>query len=165
VKHTTRRADALINALNDRSRTTIGNPWKGTYHVTIDVTNHGDSNQLLSELQALGVNSQVNVGYIDRIAIYDPDGLKRLLALGDSLDEWTLKRLTTLVRARGPVSEPIVSRIRLYRAMNWGYERIAERMNECQVATGMGGKGWTAAKVKDAAEGRTPKRLRSREAA
>jgi hypothetical protein len=97
VHRPTSRANALTNVLNDRSRTTIGDPWRGAYHVAIGVTNHGDTDQLLSELQSLSVNAQVNVGSVDRIAIYDPDGLKRLLALGDSLDEWAAKRLTTLV--------------------------------------------------------------------
>jgi hypothetical protein len=35
-------------------------------------------------------------------------------------------------------------------------------MNERRVASRMGGKGWTAAKVKEAAEGKTPRRLRKR---
>jgi hypothetical protein len=165
VKSPTSRAHALINALNDRSRTTIGNPWKGTYSVAIDVTNHGDTDELLSELEALGVTTQVNVGSRDRIAIYELDSLKRLLALGDPLDAWALKRLETLVRARGPVSEGVANRIRLYLDTGWSYERIAARMNERRVASGMGGNGWTAAKVKEAAEGKTPKRLRRREAA
>jgi hypothetical protein len=165
VHYTTSRADALIKALNDRSRTAIGDPWNGTYHVTIDVTNHGDADEILSGLQSLNVSAQVNVGRLDLIAIYELDGLKNLLLLGDSLDEWAFKRLETLIRAKGPVSEGAASRIRLYRDMGWGYERIAARMNECRVAIGMGGRGWTAAKVKEAAEGKTPRRLRTREAA
>jgi hypothetical protein len=59
----------------------------------------------------------------------------------------------------------VVNRIRLCLTADKGYEWIAARMNEGRVASGMGGLGWTAEKVKEAAEDKTPKRLRKREAA
>jgi hypothetical protein len=165
VTHIASRASALINALNDRSRTTIGNPWNGTYHVTIDVTNSGDADRLLSELEALGVNARVNAGYVDRIAIYDFASLSKLLELGESLDEWTKKRLRTLVRARGPVPETVALTIDDYYSMNWSPGRIAALLNDRRVAAGMGGRGWTAKKVDAVRKRKTPGRLRNQEAA
>ena len=165
VNRQTSRADALINALNDRSRTTIGNPWNGTYNVTIDITNHGDADELLSELGSLGVSARVNVGYVDRIAIYDLASIENLVALGEFLDERTMKRLRTLITARGPVPENLVLRIADFRSMEWSFGRIAAYLNEKRIPDGMGGRGWTSKKVEAAWQRKVPRRLRKLEAA
>jgi hypothetical protein len=156
---------AITGALNDRSRTSIGDPWRGTYHVAIDVTNYGDTEQLLRELEALGVTARVNSGSVDRLAIYDLESLTRLFALGDALDEWALKRLEILVRARGPVSEAVASRVQSYVDDGLRYDQIAALMNQRRVASGMGGKGWTADKVRRVARGEEASRSRKRAAA
>ena len=165
MNHTATRADALINALNDRSRTTIGNPWNGSYNVAIDITNCGDADRILRELRALGVTAQVNVGSIDRIAIYDLTSLEKLLELRESLDESTKRRLQTLVRARGPVPEWVLGKVQGYVSMGWSPGRIAASLNEQRVAAGMGGLGWTAEKVQAVWDEKVPRRLRNREAA
>jgi hypothetical protein len=146
------RATALVAALNDRSRTTIGNPWSGSYHVAIDVTDRRDTKQLLSELETLGAEAKLNLGYRDRIAIYDLDSFVRLRALGD-LAEHVQTRLETLIRAKEPV--PTVTRefIANRLAMRWSAERIAAELNRKRASRGMGGKGWTATKVRRVARG------------
>jgi hypothetical protein len=143
----------------------VGNPWKGTYHVAIDITNYGDADRILSELRALGVSARVNVGSNDRIAIYDLTSLQKLLEFGESLEERTRKRLQTLVRARGPVPEWVLHKIQGYVAMGWSMGRIAASLNEQRVAAGMGGRGWTAKKVQAVWDEKVPRRLRNREAA
>jgi hypothetical protein len=77
------RAATLTAAVNDRSRRTIGNRWSGRYHVAIDVTDTPDTTQLLTELETLGVEAKLNLGYRDRIAIYDLDSFVRLRALAE----------------------------------------------------------------------------------
>jgi hypothetical protein len=75
------------------------------------------------------------------------------------------ERLQKLVWARGPVPEANAEFIRNRFGMNWSAERIAAELNRRRVTAGMGGKGWTPRKVKDAARGDVPARLRKREAA
>jgi hypothetical protein len=159
------RATALIKAINDRSSTTIGDPWRGTYHVAIDVTDSADTQAILSDLEALGVTHRVNTGARDRIAIYDLDSLKKLLELGDELSAHVHERLQTLVSAKGPVPEVTRNFIGNQLSMNRSPESIAAELNERRASRGMGGKGWTAGKVKAAARGDIPRRLRDREAA
>jgi hypothetical protein len=165
VTNTQTRANALAKALNDGSRTRIGDPWRGTYHVAIDVTDQPDTDQLREELHALGVAHQVNFGNRDRIAIYTPDGIEKLLGLGDQLDPRVHHRLDTIVRARGPVAAEIAIRMNDYLSMNRDPAWIAARMNEHGIVDGMGGQGWNPRKVKAAARGEVPARLRKREAA
>jgi hypothetical protein len=155
----------LITVLNDGSRTRIADPWRGGYHVAIDVTDQADVDELREQLNALGVAHQVNLGARDRIAIYEPDGIARLLQLGDRLDPRVGEKLDTLVRARGPVPDAIVNRILDYRSMGMDWVWIADLMNRKRVVDGMGGKGWTPDQVKRAARRELPTRLRVREAA
>jgi len=165
MKDTAVRVPTLTAALNDRSRTTIGNPWSGSYHIAIDVTNTPDTTQLLKELERLGANPKLNLGYRDRIAIYDVESFVRLRALADDLDEYVRTRLDTLIRAKEPVPDITRDFIANHRAMNWSDERIAAELNRMRASRGMGGKGWTAEKVRRVARGEEASRRGKRAAA
>ena len=154
------RVPTLTAALNDRSRTTIGNPWSGSYHVAIDVTNTPDATQLLKDIERLGANPKLNLGYRDRIAIYDVDSFVRLRGLGDDLDEYVRTRLTTLIRAKEPVPDITRDFIANHLAMRWTHEQIAGELNRKRATRGMGGKGWTAEKVRRVARGQEASRRR-----
>jgi hypothetical protein len=154
----------LIDVLNDGSRTRIGDPWRGSYHVAIDVTDRPDVHELREQLAALGVTHQVNVGVRDRIAIYDPASIKKLLELGEQLEPRIHKKLDELVRARGLIPDTIVNGIHWYLDEGKDPEWIAARMNTQRLVDGLGGTKWTADKVLQASRGETPRRLRNREA-
>jgi hypothetical protein len=143
--------ETLVRALNDRSRTRIGNPWRGTYSVSIKATQPGEAQILLGILTELGVEAQLN-SKNDRhwVAIYALEAQRRLLeATGVDLEERQRLALDELVRARGPITAALVNAIRMKRDFNrMSFEAIAHLMNEKGIVDGMGGRGWTAKKVR-----------------
>jgi hypothetical protein len=159
------KAPALAAALNDRSRTMIGDPWRGSYHVQIDVTDRPDTNRVLQELESLGVSARVNPGIRDRLSIYELSSLEKLLELGEQLEQPVRERLQKLVWARGPVPEATGQFIRDQLSMERSPQAIAAELNRRRATKGVGGKGWTPRKVLEAAKGETPARLRKQEAA
>jgi hypothetical protein len=158
-------ASPLVAALNDPSRTLIGNPWRGTYYVSIEA-NDWEAMSLLSLFRELGIRVQVNVARwnpaqsIRYVTVYDHDGLRSLLsALGDELKEPVRTALDILVRARGPIPEPLVQVIRRkHDVYGLSFHEIAHLMNDKRIVDGMGGRGWSGRKVSAAYKGVAPKR-------
>jgi hypothetical protein len=149
-----------MGALNNASRTRIGNPWRGTYSLSIAATVN-EAERLVEILEELGITAQVNgrQGDSERsaryVAIYDLAGLALLLgAVGERLGEQRRAALDSLVRARGPVPARIRDGIRQrYDVDGYSFAEIAHELNEKRIVDGMGGRGWTASKVESAYRG------------
>jgi hypothetical protein len=150
----------LVAALNDPARTRIGNPWRGTYHLSI-AANDWEADILLSVMQELAIDVQVNLSRWNTaqseryLAIYDVDSLRSVLAtVGEQLKDSVQVALDSLVRARGPIPEYITRATRQKHDVHGlSFEQIAHLMNDKRIVDGMGGRGWTARKVRDAYRG------------
>jgi hypothetical protein len=147
-----------VAALNDSTRTRIGNPWRGTYNISIAIADAHEAAALADELDSLEITFQVNYQR-DRtgrpkkgfLAIYDLDSQRRLSeALGNGLTDERRSALETLVRARGPIPPETLRRIGATVNMGESYAYVAERMNQLRIVDGMGGRGWTAKKIQEA---------------
>jgi hypothetical protein len=153
VRPTIGSIDALVRTLNDPTKSRIGNPWNGTYHVSIKATDRSDATTLHQTLQELGVPAQVNGGRY--VAIYDVSGLGRLLEIiGVDLEYQRREALDILVRARGPASQLVLNTVWFrHDREGMSFAAIAQRLNEKGVVDGMGGRGWTARKVRKLYQG------------
>jgi hypothetical protein len=155
-----------VAALNDPTRTQIGNPWRGIYGLSV-AANDWEADLLVRLMRELVIDVRVNVSRRNStqsqryLAVYDIDSLGSLLStIGDQLNQPTRLALDVLVRARGPVPEHIVSAIRQKRDVHrFSFAQIAHLMNDMQIVDGMGGRGWTLSKVRAAyrrSDPRTP---------
>lgn len=157
---TTNVAQQIGGALNDRSRTRIGDPWKGSYNVSVRCSTTAAAHELLAQLRSIGVEGQVNArpaaaegrSSTALVAVYTHEALKTLLeATEPHLDQQQRERLSVLVRARGPIHPNMVGWILTFRKqLGWSDGRIAAELNKDRWASGMGGKGWTAKKIRTA---------------
>jgi hypothetical protein len=143
---------ALAAALNDPTRSAIGNPRKGQYHCWIGVNDDSDEDALRKELNQLGVKNQINTRRRDGqryIAVYCVTGLRTIFeALESRLEPKLRQALDTLVRARSPIPDEILDAIwRRYQLDGWDEEQIAKAMIEKPIIDGMG-KGWTPRKIR-----------------
>jgi hypothetical protein len=146
----------LVRALNDVSRTKIGNPWKGSYAVSIFAIDRDEVDMLLQELHERGIEAQLNSrNGRNFIALYRVEAIRALLDLaGHELDETRRTAVDALVRARGPVPPDIVRAIRRKRDLERSsFSAIAHLMNRMGIVDGMGGRGWDQRKVRAAYKG------------
>jgi hypothetical protein len=51
---------SLVDALNDRLRTRIGDPWRGIFHISIAVDLVHEATDLAKQLKRIGVTYQAN---------------------------------------------------------------------------------------------------------
>jgi hypothetical protein len=116
-----------------------------------------EAETLAEQLRGIGIEPKINLKLDEAgnpkrffVSLYAWESLKALLdALGDQLDEPRHKKLATLVRARGPVDPTVVEQIHFLRAfLHKSDEAIASELNRRRWASGMGGKGWTAKKIR-----------------
>ena len=143
----------LLRAVNDRARTTIGNPWNGTYAVSIKNTDAEEAGALLRILEELGIEAQLNSKNEKHyVALYKVDALRRLFEMTElELEERRRTALDELVRSREPMPERLMRAIQ--QKHNWNrmsFEAIAQLMNQKGMVDGMGGRGWTVKKVRAA---------------
>jgi hypothetical protein len=146
---------ALVAALNNPARARIGNPWTGTFHLSITADEIHDVAHLGEALSELGVEFQTNFrrdanGTPKRafVSVYAVESLRGLLdAVTGSLAPARKTALETLVRAREPIPMTVLKSMQHY--VGWGesHAKIAQRLNAKPVIDGMGGKRWTAKKV------------------
>jgi hypothetical protein len=161
-------ASPLVAALNDPARTRVGNPWRGTYHVSIKA-DESEGRELAEVMEKLGIASRINVWReraqdADRyVTVYCEEALRVLLsAVGEQLTKRTRGAIEALVRARGPVPPEIVNAIRRKHDIErLSFAHIAHLMNDRRVLDGMGGRGWSERKVRAAYNGATDRRRRS----
>jgi hypothetical protein len=146
-----------VAALNDVARTRIGDPWRGTYHVSVAIEDVHEAAEFAKILDSLGIVYQANYRRDQNggkpetvfLAIYDLASQQRLLdACAEELDETRRTALDTLVRARGPVPPAILRRVDAYVGAGKSYAYIAELMNMHPIVDGMGGRGWSPKKVR-----------------
>ncbi len=143
----------LVRALNDRSRTRIGNPWTGTYAVSIKATDLEEAQALLNVLEELGIAAQLNSkNQRQWVAVYKVEALRQLLEVTEvDLEERQKIALDELVRAREPIPETLVRAVRSKRDLyGMSFAAIAHLMNEKGIVDGMRGRGWTEKKVRAA---------------
>jgi hypothetical protein len=154
---TNRSTKLLVDALNNSWQTRIGDPWKGTYHLSIQAEDMEEAETLAEQLRGIGIEPKINLKLDEAgnpkrffVSLYAWESLKALLdALGDQLDEPRHKKLATLVRARGPVHPTVVEQIHFLRTfLHKSDEAIASELNRRRWASGMRGKGWTAKKIR-----------------
>jgi hypothetical protein len=148
----------VVAAFNDPDRTQIGDPREGKYHIGVQFTNLKDAFDLARRLARLGIIPRTTVLHDDMfgepvvalVNIYGKEDQRKLLdGLRSKLNELQLERFERLVLARGPIPEDIIERMVKARALGWKVSKIAEKMNEQGIITGMG-KRWTPTKVKNA---------------
>ena len=85
------------------------------------------------------------------MTIYGREGQRRLLeTFGTLLDGSRLLQLEDLVAARGPIPEGILRRIGATIDAGKSYDYVADALNRHGVIAGMGGRRWTATKVRRA---------------
>jgi hypothetical protein len=154
---TTTHADLspLAAAINDPTVTFIGDPWRGTYHLRLDVTELANGEQLRL-LLVEGLRADVTVSHPHHgtktyLCVYKVEQLARILeACGEQLEESQREKLDVLVRARSPIPPAFVDAFRERRNRGLTHEQIAAELNDKRVPDGMEGKGWTAKKVRRA---------------
>jgi hypothetical protein len=144
----------LVTALNSR-QTRIGDPWKGSYHLSIQVEDREVAETLAEQMRAIGVEPRVNRkldadGNPKRffVAVYALESLETLLdSLRDVLEEPQREKLSTLVRARGPIHPGVVEHIHfLHDVAKRSDEAIAVELTRRRWVSGSR-KGWTSKKV------------------
>jgi hypothetical protein len=152
-----RQLATIATALNDPRRSTIQDPRRGQYAVTFKTSDQSEAETLAQTLRALDLTVQTNYKRDSEgtpiyafVTLYNHDDQRRLFELAkDKLEFERSEQLQRLVAARGPL--PADSRERIRQAATvWGWpaETIATKMNQAGVIAGMGGKHWTAKKIR-----------------
>jgi hypothetical protein len=150
---------AIVDALNDRDHTLIGDPREGVYKVAIMTSNMKEAMERARQLAKIGIIPTTSIEHDSfgrpiwaQVTIYAKGDQKHLFECTETrLSREQRQRFEDLVLARGPIPDDILEKIwishhRGGRKLN----QIAERMNELGVIAGMGGKRWTAQKVRKA---------------
>ena len=143
-------------ALNDPSRSRIGDPSRGTFYISIPVDELFEADVLGRALTELGIAYQANLardaeGRAARayLMIYGRHDQQRLLdRLEPDLDPARRRSLARLVRARSPLPAQIVERIGQMRAGGKTWPQISLWLRESNVTEGVGARGWTPAKAR-----------------
>jgi hypothetical protein len=150
---------ALAAALNEVDRALIGDPREGNYKVAFKTENMMEAMERARQLARLGVIPRTTIEHDTRfgepilahVNIYAKGDQKHLFESAQTrLSREQRKRFEDLVLARGPIPDDILEKIWISYQRGRKPTQIAERMNELGVIAGMGGKRWTAKKVRDA---------------
>jgi hypothetical protein len=156
MAETTLSISPLVAVLNDRSRTRIGNPSRGTNHISIAADQAHEAARLGEELDKLQVTYQTNYQRNERrqpiralLTIYGLDDQRRLLeAFGQQLDPAREKVLRNLVAARGPIAPDMLKKLQKSLERGKNYEYLAARLNALDIIEGRGNAPWTAKKLR-----------------
>jgi hypothetical protein len=146
----------LVAVLNDRSRARIGNPARGTNHISIAADTPHEAAHLGEELDKLQITYQTNYQRNENrqpiralLTIYALDDQRRLLeALGQQLDPTRAKALRDLVAARGPIAPDVLQKLRRSLEQGKDYDYLAGRLNALGIIEGRGNAPWTAKKLR-----------------
>lgn len=165
---------AIVEALNDVDRTVIDDPREGAYRVAFGTSNIKQAMERAEQLATIGIIPRTSIEHDSfgtpiwaEVTIYANGDHKHLFECTQTrLRREQRRRFEDLVLARGPIPDDILEKIwishhRGGRKLN----QIAERMNELGVIAGMGGKRWTAQKVRKALAEYEPRRDPHQEAA
>jgi hypothetical protein len=155
MQTTNQSVSPLAAALNNTTRTRIGDPVRGSFSISIATDDAHEANSLAATLAGLGATFQANfrrhhTGRPEKVflAIYDLESQRHLhSALEAELHPRRSEALDLLVRARGPVPEDVLRRIDATIRLGKSYEYVTSQMLKGGLVDGMG-KGWTPKKVK-----------------
>ena len=150
---------AIVEALNDVDRAVIDDPRQGAYRVAFGTSDMKRAMERARQLATIGIIPRTSIEHDSlgfpawaQVTIYAKGDQKHLFECTETrLSREQRQRFEDLVLARGPIPDDILEKIwishhRGGRKLN----QIAERMNELGVIAGMGGKRWTAQKVRKA---------------
>jgi hypothetical protein len=148
----------IAAALNNPEQSSIGDPREGIYKVSLRATDLTAAVEIAKNLATLGITPLTSVihdaagqpaeAYVN---IHKKAAQRSLLERTESrLNAERRKQLEDLVLARGPIPDDILGRIAASAECGQSPAETARRMNELGVIAGMGGKRWTAQKVKAA---------------
>jgi hypothetical protein len=178
---------AIVEALNDVDRSpfpvrlgpradeaVIDDPREGSYRVAFGTSDMKRAMERARQLATIGIIPRTSIEHDSlgfpvwaQVTIYAKGDQKHLFECTQTrLCRDQRQRFEDLVLARGPIPDDILEKIwishhRGGRKLN----QIAERMNELGVIAGMGGKRWTAQKVRKALDEYERRRDQHQEAA
>ena len=166
---------AIVDALNDVDNAVIDDPREGAYRVAFGTSNMKEAMERAKQLVRLGIiprtsiehDSFIGIPIWAQVTIYAKADQKRLFECTQTrLSREQRQRFEDLVLARGPIPDDILEKIWIsHRRGGRKLNQIAERMNELGVIAGMGGKRWTAQKVRKALDEHERRRDQHQEAA
>ena len=152
-------AAAVAAALADEKRSLIGDPREGDYKVSFTTDDMGEAMQHAKQLVRLGVvptttirhDREFGYPFAAEVNVWDSTDQKKLLRItGETLPPARQRALKDLVLARSPVPKALLGQIAKAHRQGATTTQIAERLNTARIITGMGGKRWTAQKVRKA---------------
>jgi hypothetical protein len=180
---------AIVEALNDVDRspfpaglgrvgprideTVIDDPREGAYRVAFGTSNMKQAMERAKQLATIGIIPRTSIEHDSfgtpiwaQVTIYAKGDQKHLFECTQTrLCRDQRQRLEDLVLARGPIPDDILEKIWISYERGRKPNQIAERMNELGVIAGMGGKRWTAQKVRKALDEYERRRDQHQEAA
>jgi hypothetical protein len=148
---------AIVDALNDVDWTVIADPREGAYRVAFG-SNPSEAMERARQLARIGIIPRTSIEHDSfgtpvwaQVTIYATGDQKHLFECTETrLSREQRERLEDLVLARGPIPDDILEKIWVSHQRGRKPNQIADRMNELGVIAGMGGKRWTAQKVRKA---------------
>lgn len=148
---------AIVDALNDADHTLIGDPREGVYKVAFG-SRPKEAMERAKQLARIGIIPTTSIEHDSfgtpdwaKVTIYAKSDQKHLFECTETrLSREQRQRLEDLVLARGPIPDDILEKIWISHQKGRKVNQIANRMNELGVIAGMGGRRWTAKKVRNA---------------
>jgi predicted nucleic acid-binding protein len=149
---------ALADALNEPKRAIIGDVREGVYKVAFTTHAGSEARELAKQLARIGIIPRTYIDH-DRlgepisfeVAIWEKADQRHLLnTTSTRLAPGAREQLNDLVLARGPIPDDLLERIWNAHHRGMTPARQADELNELKIITGMGGKRWTAQKVRKA---------------
>jgi len=164
---------AIVEALTDVDRAVIGDPRQGAYRVAFSTSNMKEAMERAKQLARIVIIPRTSIEHDGfgtpiwaQVTIYAKGDQKHLFECTQTrLSGEQRQRFEDLVLARGPIPDDILEKIWISHRGGRKLNQIAERMNELGVIAGMGGKRWTAQKVRKALDEYEPRRDQQPEAA
>jgi hypothetical protein len=165
---------AIVDALNDVDNAVIDDPREGAYRVAFGTSDMKEAMERAKQLaRMIGIIPRTSIEHDSlgfpvraQVTIYAKADQKRLFECTKTrLSREQRLRFEDLVLARGPIPDDILEKIWISPERGRKPNQIAERMNELGVIAGMGGKRWTAQKVRKALAEYERRRDRHQEAA
>lgn len=164
---------AIVEALTDVDRAVIGDPRQGAYRVVFSTSNMKEAMERAKQLARIVIIPRTSIEHDGfgtpiwaQVTIYAKGDQKHLFECKQTrLSGEQRQRFEDLVLARGPIPDDILEKIWISHRGGRKLNQIAERMNELGVIAGMGGKRWTAQKVRKALDEYEPRRDQQPEAA
>ncbi len=149
---------AVAAALNDESRSEISDPRQGVYRVSLQTADMKEAMQLARHLATLGIipktvieHDQFGNPHIARVTIWPREDRKHLFNRTHThLKPERRTRFEDLIRVFEPIPAEVLERMRNAHQRGMSHAKIAEHLNQLDLITGMGGKSWTARKVRAA---------------